>query len=92
MFSIRCCVKTVALNYGEIKKDSQRITAIKPFINKYNWKVINFPPEKDDWKKFEKKKQQLLFMFCMLKKFWLATCARKPKVPGSRLAASYVQR
>ena len=55
MFSIRCCVKTVTLNYGEIKKDSQRITAIKPFINKYNWKVINFPPEKDDWKKFEKK-------------------------------------
>ena len=24
--------------------------------------------------------------------WWLATCARKPKVPGSSLAASYVQR
>ena len=37
---------TVALNYEEIKKDPQRITKIKPFINKYNWKGINFPSEK----------------------------------------------
>ena len=28
-------VVTVALNHEEIKKDSQRITKIKPFINKY---------------------------------------------------------
>ena len=28
---------------------------IKPFINKCNWEEINFPSEKDDWKKFEKK-------------------------------------
>ena len=34
---------TVALNYEEIKKDSQRITKVKSFINKYNWKGINFP-------------------------------------------------
>ena len=27
---------TVALNHEEIKKDLQRITKIKPFINKYN--------------------------------------------------------
>ena len=32
----------------------QRITKIKPFINKYNWEGINFPTEKDDWKKIEK--------------------------------------
>ena len=29
------------------------MTKIKPFINKYNWVGINFPWEKDDWKKFE---------------------------------------
>ena len=34
---------TVALNYEEIKKDLQRITKIKSFINKYNWEGINFP-------------------------------------------------
>ena len=47
-------VITVALNYDEIKKDPQRITKVKPFINKYNWEEINYPSEKDDWKKFEK--------------------------------------
>ena len=45
---------TVALNHEEIKKHSERIIKIKPFINKYNWKGITFPSEKDDWKKFEK--------------------------------------
>ena len=30
------------------------MTKIKPFINKYNWEGINYPSEKDDWKKFEK--------------------------------------
>ena len=45
---------TVALIYEERKKDPQRITKIKLFINKYNWEGINFPSEKGDWKKFEK--------------------------------------
>ena len=27
----------VTLNHDEIKKDLQRITKVKPFINKYNW-------------------------------------------------------
>ena len=44
----------VALSYEEIKEDPQRITKIKPFINKYKWEGINFPLEKDDWKKFGK--------------------------------------
>ena len=26
---------------------------IKPFINQYNWKVIEFPSHKKDWKNFE---------------------------------------
>ena len=30
------------------------MTKIKSFINKYNWKRITFPSEKDDWKKIEK--------------------------------------
>ena len=45
---------TVTLNHEEIKKDPQRITKIRFFINKYNWVTISFPSEKDDWKKFEK--------------------------------------
>ena len=45
---------TVALNYEEIKRDVQRITKIKPFKNNCHWEGINFPSEKDNWKKFEK--------------------------------------
>ena len=45
---------TVALNYKAIKKDPKRISKIKPFINKYNRKEINYSSEKDDWKTFEK--------------------------------------
>ena len=42
------------LNHEEIEKDLKRIIKIKPSINKYNWQGINFPPEEDDWKEFEK--------------------------------------
>ena len=42
---------TLALNHEEIKKDRQRITTIKPFINKYNYKGINYPSKKDVWEK-----------------------------------------
>ena len=46
---------TAAFNHWEIKKDLQeRITKFKPFIKKCNLEGINFPSEKDDWKKFEK--------------------------------------
>ena len=45
---------TVALNHEETRKHAERITTIKPFIDKYKWEGINFPSEKEDWKKFEK--------------------------------------
>ena len=32
----------------------QRMTKIKPFINKYNWRGIHFPPEKYNCKRREK--------------------------------------
>ena len=44
---------TVALNYQNIGRDSQRISKNKPFINQYNWKRIEFPTEQKDCKKFE---------------------------------------
>ena len=34
---------TLALNLDKIKKDPQRISKIKPFIDPYNWKDIDFP-------------------------------------------------
>ena len=41
---------------------------IEPFVNKYNWEGIDFPLEQYDWKKLTKAIEQLLLMFCMLKK------------------------
>ena len=42
---------TLVLNYEKMGKHAERITKIKPFINRYKWEGINFPSEKDDWKK-----------------------------------------
>ena len=37
---------TVALNYQSIKHNPEIILNIKPLINQYNWKQINFPSHK----------------------------------------------
>ena len=44
---------TLALNLDKIKKDPQRVSKIKPFIEKYNWEDLDFPSTSKDWKKFE---------------------------------------
>ena len=44
---------TLALTLDKIKKDPQRVSKIKPFIEKYNWEDIDFPSTSKDWKKFE---------------------------------------
>ena len=44
------CTVTVASNHEQIKKDLQKITKIKIFIDKYNWEGLHYPSEKDDWK------------------------------------------
>ena len=46
-----------------------KITKIKLFINRYNWKEINFPLEKNDWKKFEKNNRTIaLNVWCAKEK------------------------
>ena len=44
---------TLALNLDNIDNHPERISKIKPFINKYNWKDIDFPATSKEWKKFE---------------------------------------
>ena len=39
---------TVALSHEEVGRHPERITKIKTFIDKYNWKGIIYPSEKDD--------------------------------------------
>ena len=59
---------TVALNHEEIRKHSERITKIKPFVNKYNFEGIHFPSEKDDCKKFEKNNRTIALNVLYTKK------------------------
>ena len=44
---------TLALNYDKIDRNPKRISKIKPFIENYNWKDIDFPSTRKDWNKFE---------------------------------------
>ena len=44
---------TLALNLDKINKHPQRISKIKPFIDQYNWKDIDFPSTSKDWRKLE---------------------------------------
>ena len=37
----------------KINNHPERISKIKPFIEEYNWKDIDFPSTSKDWKKFE---------------------------------------
>ena len=46
---------TVALNHQNIDNHPERISKLKPFINNYNWKDIEFPSDSKDWGKFEPK-------------------------------------
>ena len=46
---------TVALNHQNIENHPERISNIKPFIDKYNWKDIDFPAGIKAWKKFEQR-------------------------------------
>ena len=44
---------SVTLNYKNVKKDPERISKIKPFINQCNWKEVDFPSKQKDWQKSE---------------------------------------
>ena len=44
---------TLALHLDNIDNHRERISKIKPFIDKYDWKDIEFPPTSKDWRKFE---------------------------------------
>ena len=35
------------------------MSKLKPYIDKYNWKDLKFPPDKEDWKKFEQNNKEI---------------------------------
>ena len=42
------------LNYQTTETNPERISKLKPYINRYNWEGIEFPAGPKDWKKFER--------------------------------------
>ena len=50
---------TVALNHEQINNNPEILSKIKPFIGKYNWKDIEFPSNKKDWKKIESNNESI---------------------------------
>ena len=42
-----------ALNHQNIDHHPERIFKLRPFINSYNWKDVEFPSHSTDWRKFE---------------------------------------
>ena len=48
-----------ALHHQEIGKNPQRISKLKPFIENYNWKDIEFPSHSKDWRKFEQNNESI---------------------------------
>ena len=64
------------LDYHRIKKDSQKISKFKPYINQGNWKDIKFPSDKEDWKTFQQNNKEIalniLFMPHNKEEIWPA--------------------
>ena len=48
-----------SLDYQTIKTHPEKIPKLKPPINHYNWKDIKYPPDKEDWKKFEQNNTEI---------------------------------
>ena len=49
------------LHHQEIERGPQRISKIRPFINDYHWKDIEFPSNSKDWRKFEQNNKTIAF-------------------------------
>ena len=45
----------------------ERVSNIKPFVNKYNWKGIHYSLKIDDWKTFKKNNLKIAFNFLYIK-------------------------
>ena len=58
---------TLALNLDKINDHPERTSKIKPFIEQYNWKDIDFPSARKDWKKLNQiMKLRLIFCTCLI--------------------------
>ena len=52
-----------ALNYQTIKTNPERISKLKPYIDKYNSEGIEFPTGPKDWNKFEQNNKTIALIY-----------------------------
>ena len=57
-----------ALNHKEIAKNSEKMSKIKPFIERYDCKDVDCPLGKDDWIKFEDNHQKTVLIVLYARK------------------------
>ena len=76
---------TVALNHQNSENHSERISNIKSFINKYNWKDIYFPEHRRDPKKFKQEDWEKL-----KKIIWKLTGKSSNKIISQLLLIAYL--
>ena len=48
-----------ALNYQNIETHPERISKLKPYINRYNWEEIDFRAGPKEWKKFGRNNKKI---------------------------------
>ena len=56
-----------ALNYQTITTNPERISKLKPYINRYNWERIEFPAEPKDWKNLERNNKTIALNIFFIK-------------------------
>ena len=49
-----------SIKYGEISNNPGRVSKLRPFIDNYNWKHIEFPSGPKDWKKLEQNNETIV--------------------------------
>ena len=52
-----------ALNYNKINSHPEKTSKLKPFIDNYNWKDIEFPSHSKDLKKFEQNNKTISYLY-----------------------------
>ena len=51
----------------KLKKNTQRVSNMRPFINNYYWEGINYPSKIEDSKRFEKNNQTVALNVLFIK-------------------------
>ena len=81
---------TVALSYEETESHTERVSNIKPFINKHNGKGIDYSAKVDVWKTFEKNNPTIALNILYIKEKEIcpaciskinSNCEKKKKIP-----------